>query len=254
MMPDDPMTEDLRELLGPDFDELESEEQYRQVKKLLKFEEYAPSTVPAEAVSELYNPALDGYRDAGLTWGDRGWEPIDNTLPLGDYPEYIPTDEAIRTLIKYGPVVEVGAGKGYWAHVLNENGGDCIPTDLNPEDETGEFPVTTVYSSEDGEQKYSSTVWAGVEELDGAAAVTAYPERTVMMCHPEGTTHWSKDVLDAIEDQFFIYIGEWFPGADANPLLFKRLADEFDLVERFLVFDWASMHAAGYVFKRGESR
>ena len=244
---DDPLTEDFHELLGPDYDSLPSDEQYRQVKDAVAFEQFAPTQTPATLDSDCYNPAIEGYLDAGLSWGDEGWEPVDETDVLRVYPEYVPTDTAIETLCEYGPLLEVGAGNGYWAHTVNENGGNCLPTDLSPEAvSTTEFPATVTY---DGTE-YETKVWADVREYDGVAAVQDYPDRTVVMCHPSGATRWSEDVLAAITDQPFIFIGEWFPGADATPMFFKRLADDWELVETFPVYDWASMHVRGYVFEQ----
>ena len=247
-MHDDPMSEDLRELLGPDHRDLPSDEQYRRVEEALQFDEYAPDEIPDEATTAQYNPAIEGYRSAGLSWGEQGWEPVDRTKVLRRFPEYVPTDDAINTLVKYSPLLEVGAGDGYWAHIVNENGGDCIPTDLNPEPiDADEYPVThRPYSGEDSEVR---TLWADVQEYDAVDAIEAYPDRSVVMCHPSGATRWAERVLNAIDNQPFIYIGEWFPGADAHPLFFKRLAENWNCVDSFPVYDWASMHAHGYVFE-----
>ena len=249
-MHDDPMSEDFRTILGPDYrDELSSDEQRRQLKAAVQFDTYAPDTVPDEVSATTYNPAVDGYCETGLSWGDSGWEPVDNTEALGQYPEYVPTDAAIELLVEYSPLLEVGAGRGYWAHVINENGGDCIPTDLHPEEDgPADHPATITHELPDGGLD-GHAVWAEVQEFDAVDAIEAYPDRPVVMCHPSGSTRWTERVLNAIDDQPLIYIGEWFPGADAHPLFFKRLAETWSWADSFPVYDWASMHARGYVFE-----
>lgn len=246
-MTDDPMTEDVERLLGDGYRDLPSDVQRERVKDAVDYGRFVPSTTPETADTSLYNPAVDGYRDAGLTWGETGWEPIDETAPLQTYPEYVPTDHAIQTLVDLGPLVEVGAGDGYWAHVVNENGGDCIPTDICPLDHDAEtFPSTVQSASDDWEP----TVWADVQAVDGVEAVRAYPDRAVMMCHPSGADRWSERVLDAVSDQPFVFIGEWFPGTDATPWFFKRLAENWGLVDDFPVYGWESSAEHGYVFER----
>lgn len=229
-MIDDPMSVDFERLLGEDYQKrLSSEEQRRRIERAVSYDQFAPTQTPTTIDSTQYNPAIEGYRDAGLSWGDEGWEPIDNTDPLSEFPEYVPTDQAIQTLVDLGPVLEVGAGNGYWAHVVNENGGDCLPTDLHP-------------------QYTGGKKWTHVREADGVDAVNDYPNRAVVMCHPSGADRWSERVLDAITTQPFVFIGAWFPGPDANPWFFKRLAENWTLSEEFPIYNWASSHAHGYVF------
>lgn len=48
---------------------------------------------------------------------------------IARYAEAIPTTAVIRRLAALGPIIEVGAGGGYWARLIQDVGGDMIATD-----------------------------------------------------------------------------------------------------------------------------
>src|SRR5687768_14809752 len=45
------------------------------------------------------------------------------------YAHAIPTTQALRALLALGPILEIGAGAGYWARLLRDLGGDVIATE-----------------------------------------------------------------------------------------------------------------------------
>mgnify|MGYP001603501330 CR=1 FL=1 len=52
------------------------------------------------------------------------------------YAWAVPTEEVIRTLVKHAPIVEIGAGTGYWAHLIHQMGGDILAYDqIVPQDD-----------------------------------------------------------------------------------------------------------------------
>lgn len=245
---DDPLADDINELLTEDEQQLESDERREAIKQKLDYEKFKPEKPPKPPENpEFHNPAIQGYRDSGLNWSEHGWEPLDRTSAISTYQEYIPTDEAIRTLLNYNPLVEVGAGRGYISYIVNQNGGDCIPTDIHPKPIKEEPPVEDNYEELD----YSETIWVDVQQQDAIEAVTEHDDRTVVMCHPSGDTRWAEETLDAISDtQKFIFIGSWFPGMDATPMFFKKLANNWKLLETFPLHNWKNATAHGYVFEK----
>ena len=48
------------------------------------------------------------------------------------YAWAIPNDEALDAMVALGPIVELGAGRGYWGALLAERGADIVCYDLYP--------------------------------------------------------------------------------------------------------------------------
>lgn len=181
---------------------------------------------------EYYNPGVKMYLETHR-WTDRGWEPIFDTSPLRFAPEYLPTDTAIELLASHGPLLDVGAGNGYWAEIINRAGGDVLPIDI----------VT------DNRDYY----WCDVKKASHTS-VTDYPNRDVLLCHPPGFV-WVTDLLHLMnESQSLIYIGEWGLSQDATVEFFDVLRELFTLEETFDVLNWRSTNAKGYVFEPSGSR
>jgi hypothetical protein len=53
------------------------------------------------------------------------------TLLAEKYSWGIPNNQALNEIGKYSPLVEVGAGLGYWARLLQDRGIRIRPTDIN---------------------------------------------------------------------------------------------------------------------------
>jgi hypothetical protein len=49
---------------------------------------------------------------------------------VAKYAWAIPNEEALETIAKYGPIVEIGAGNGYWAFLLRSMGVEVKAFDL----------------------------------------------------------------------------------------------------------------------------
>src|SRR3954471_21819338 len=57
--------------------------------------------------------------------------PVLGQLGLSErYSFAIPSNEVLAALRALGPLVEVGAGAGYWARLLRDLGADVVATDL----------------------------------------------------------------------------------------------------------------------------
>lgn len=62
------------------------------------------------------------------------WRESIRTFACRMYAFAVPTSEAIAVLKRYSPVVEVGAGTGYWASLLRKAGADVTALDCQPTD------------------------------------------------------------------------------------------------------------------------
>lgn len=214
---------------------------------------------------QYYNPAIDGYLEThNLT--ENGWDNIGETDVLRAFPEYLPTDKLLEFLASIDSILEIGAGNGYWSHVINQNGGNCIPTDINPMDiDSSEiFPDPPEnfhfhgmerpaiegcqdFPCEIGRDK-GRKIWCEVKYASHDCVLDSNAS-CALLCHPVKFT-WVEELLDYLVESGidkFILISEWV-GVDATPYFYLRLDRNWKLLNTFPVIDWESMNVSAYVF------
>ncbi|OHD64753.1 MAG: hypothetical protein A2176_10515 [Spirochaetes bacterium RBG_13_51_14] len=133
-----------------------------------------------EADRSVRNPYLEAV--ISLVDGHRGRADLARLMSekKGDfvsrYAFSIPTIDVVREIVRYSPLVEIGAGSGYWAMCLVSAGADIIAYDKRPPG--GEPP----WEWHDGNRWFDDT-WFQVHEGDESMA-GRYPERTLFLCWP----------------------------------------------------------------------
>jgi hypothetical protein len=85
--------------------------------------EYYEKVLPHLGNDPLWGPNTV-RRWPSLLNRDDGRETADRHALVDRYGWAIPTDEAIAALVELSPLVEIGAGRGYWAHLLRQAGAD----------------------------------------------------------------------------------------------------------------------------------
>lgn len=97
----------------------------------------------------------------------------DALLMLAQRYAYVcPSDSTLAMLAALGPLVEVGAGTGYWAHKLRSTGADIVAYDQAPTDG-------------DRANRYHprTSPWTPVEQGD-QAVLSGHPDRSLFLCWP----------------------------------------------------------------------
>lgn len=132
------------------------------------------------------------------------------------YAWAIPNWEAIETVVDYEPLLEVGAGNGYWAALVYEAGGDIVATD-SLQDLPGEPPA-----------------WTDVEPLDARAAIDRYgSSRSLFICWPN-EDGWAANALKAYGEaggRTLVYVGEGRGGCTGDERFHRTLYRDWRLVE-----------------------
>ena len=92
------------------------------------------------------------------------WESLveDGDALRKEYAWAIPDERALAVVTAYGPIVEVGAGKGYWAALLQARGVDVLAYDAKP----------------------APDAFADVR-LGGPSAVSRHKDRALFLCYPD---------------------------------------------------------------------
>lgn len=95
---------------------------------------------------------------------------------VSKYAFSIPTLGVLRKIAPLSPLVEIGAGSGYWAMCLASLGADILAFDARVPGENHPWDWR-------GGNAWHEDTWFAVEEGDAYTA-GLYPERTLFLCWP----------------------------------------------------------------------
>jgi hypothetical protein len=173
---------------------------------------------------ELYNECTpSGFPTGGVT---RHME-AHNKL-VREYSWAIPTSYALKCILQYGPIVEMGAGTGYWAHLLRAMGGDIIAYDKWTDNHDA-FGINMWHAPD----KQYSHVDNGDPEI-----LVKHKDRTLFLCWPPCDDSMAVDCLKYWKGKNLIYVGEEKGGSTANDKFFKILETEFFRTLRQEIPQW----------------
>jgi hypothetical protein len=142
-----------------------------------------------------------------------------------------PAIAAIREWAGHAGLVEVGAGTGYNARLLDAAGIDIIATDaVLP----GEAPEQSAW------QATGQAAYAPIERLDAASAVRRYPSRTLLLIWPSYNDPFAARALHAYTGDILIYVGE-YRGCTADDDFHDALDRDWERVLRQPVPTWADV-------------
>lgn len=119
----------------------------------------------------------------------------------------VPCREVIDEISKYGPLLELGAGNGFWTFWLRKKGCDVIATDIGEEN------------------PYTKNRWIDdLVQLDAATAMNTFPSRNILIVWPHFTAGWPVEVLRQVKpSQIVCYVGEGPFGCCAPPSFFIEM-------------------------------
>lgn len=147
----------------------------------------------------------------------------------------IPCREALDEIAKHGPLLEVGAGTGYWAALIAKAGVDIVATDLK--DGSSLYPVEFGTFHE-------------VLEQDAEEAVLENADRNLLIIYPSMGLDWAARAARALSPgRVLIYIGE-VNGCCADDSFFALLSKEFENVRAFKVPRVSKFNEAMFVFRK----
>lgn len=146
------------------------------------------------------------------------------------YSEAIPTLEALRLLATLSPLVELGAGAGYWARLLRDRGTEIVAYD----------PVAP--ESNDWTAKLHA--WTEVRPGDAVTAITEHPDRVPFACWPPRPYGYMSDVLRTYCGTKIALItdGRFLGLEDHADPLYDVLESEWILDERVQLPHWPGRH------------
>jgi hypothetical protein len=157
---------------------------------------------------------------------------VDRSKLCQEYSWAIPDDEALDIIAKYGPIVEIGAGGGYWAHLLRERGVDVLAYDCCP-----------------GSNLWVKRSWAAVR-VGGPEKAAKLPQRTLFLCWPPYDEPMAAECLKAYRGNKVIYIGEDGWGCTGDQEFHEILGRDWEQIEYHCIPTWDGIHDGLTVYRR----
>lgn len=164
---------------------------------------------------------LDEFRDLEEkdTFRSQQWFGERQRL-VEDYSWAIPTSEVIEYCANFSErLLEVGAGNGYWAHLIEEAGGSVYAIDVDPP-----------------EDKYTHVREANVRNY--IHKLSDYPVLMVWPPHNEGMT---RTVIRRRPDNI-LYVGEQRGGCTADEMFFDVIDSEYAIVKYIELPSYEGVH------------
>jgi hypothetical protein len=147
------------------------------------------------------------------------------------YAYATPTTKALTTLKEYSPLVEIGAGTGYWASLLAKQGVDIVAYDKAPPSK--ESREQNTYH---GEVPTFCSIEKGGPEVLGASSLGG---KNLFLCYPPPNDDMAEKCLRFFKGQHVLHIGEW-QGDTGNRRFENQLIAGFSLVKSLSLPNWGN--------------
>lgn len=150
------------------------------------------------------------------------------------YAFAIPDDEAIEKIAKFSPILELGAGAGYWAMLLRQAGAEVLAVDKRK-------PTHGMRRA----------LWSPVGVTTSAAKKAAKHSRThsLMFCWPS-MDDWCEKALEAYTGQHVIYIGEGKGGCTGTDDFHDILDNLYEQIDYQWIPQWDGIHDQLTIYRR----
>ena len=155
----------------------------------------------------------------------------------------IPTEPALEVLARHAPLVECGAGTGYWLALLRSRGVDAVGYDHARPGHGNSY------------HRGGRGAWTSIERLKSAAAARRHPERAQLLCWPPyDDDAASYDVLRAYRGGVVIHIGERDEGATGSMRFHRELAVNWSLIKEVELPHWPRLQDRLMVYRHNPVR
>ncbi len=151
-----------------------------------------------------------------------------------EYSFAIPNAKALQTLVEHSPLIEIGAGNGYWAHLVEKSGGTIQAFDRYPEKNPYQF-----------KKKYFE-VQQGSEKV-----LLKSPENlTLFLCWPPYNKPMAARALKYFRGRQLIYVGEPAGGCTGDEEFHQTLNSQWVLKKTVPLPQWPNLHDSLFVYQK----
>jgi hypothetical protein len=199
---------------------------------------YNTSSLASERYPRLF------WKDICLAYTHKWLLSTNNPSPLDSlslrrelvkqYSFAIPSPEALDALEVHAPIVEMGAGSGYWAYLLRSGNVEVSAFDACVQGNKGYFFHKT---------------WTDVIR-SGTPVLEDYPDYTLFLCWPPYKTAMAANCLKHYRGSTVIYIGESEGGCTGTRSFRRLLEKEFDAEKRVIIPCWETINDSMEIWRR----
>lgn len=182
----------------------------------------------------------------------RDWNKYHNFLRLRDRfikncSFAIPTRSVLKELAKYSPIVEMGAGSGFWSYKLKKVGAKVVAFDNFSGRYAWDRDIALGLdkSGTYGFKKRWDEVLKG-----GPSVLEDYPDHTLMLCWPDYQNPMASRSLDCYEGKRVIYIGEGPGGCTGDDEFHNKLKRDWTEVKFLEIPQWYGIHDWVMIYER----
>lgn len=143
-----------------------------------------------------------------------------------EYSWAVTDTDAVKYLANFDAITEIGAGNGYWAYCVKEEGGNVDAVDVDPPDET----------------------WTSVKEAD--ATTMDLDDDTVLSVWPPADGELAYQVLRNNKPNHFVYVGGPRGGCTGSDKMFDLLEKQYGLVGKIDIPSYAGLDDNMYHYVR----
>jgi hypothetical protein len=148
------------------------------------------------------------------------------TKAVKEFAWAIPNNASIEAIVNYSPLIEMGAGTGYWAKLITEAGGDILAYDIDK-------PL----------KKYFRIKKGSYEKLK------RYPDRNLFLSWPPYEADMAYNCVKNHKGKYLIYIGEERGGCTGNDDFHEYVDENFELAETLPILQWQGLHDYIFIYK-----
>lgn len=176
-----------------------------------------------------WNPYLEEWASArALPVGEANRQQIRTHLTR-KYAFGVPGAEALECLARYAPIVEMGAGIGYWARCLRERGVDVVAYDEMGDSWRAWFRK----APERGEPVLWTEVRQGRPEV-----LAQHADRTLLLCWPDPWSGFDARSLLAYRGKRLALVGEPSEAGPGSEAFRELLARDWRPIDQAPVPRW----------------
>ncbi len=156
----------------------------------------------------------------------------------------VPDDAALELMGRCEPLLDAGAGTGYWAALLTERGVDIVASDLRP---PGPDADNTFHPGD-------HPPWTTVLEASSVVAARRHPDRSLVLCwppHEDDAAGFA--AIRAYAGDTVIHIGD--PDAGSGSIrLHRELTVNWSVTDELMLPQWPRIADRVTVYRRNPVR